>query len=325
MTRAALWTSFICGFAFSAVAAGTEVSQGNLDVRWFEGSEHCESAPQPPLQVHQYDAATFVLRENLCVNPEGNFVYLLLGTTRALLIDTGNVADAKQMPLAETVLGLLPGAGTAKLPLLVVHTHRHRDHREADVQFQGLPNVEVVGFDLASVRRYFAFADWPHGVAEIDLGGRTVDVLPAPGHEETHVVFYDRNTALLFSGDFLMPGRLTLDDADADLESAARLARFFNDRPVSHVLGGHIEKNAAGDTYSPGAQYHPNERALELGKDDLLGLSDALRSFNGFYTRHGAYVLVSPKHNLMLVAAVIVVVLTSLVAWVVRRIRRRSG
>ena len=90
-------------------------------------------------------------------------MYLLIGSTRALLIDTGDVADANQMPLAKTVMDLLPGDGAAKLPLLVVHTHRHLDHRAGDGQFMHLPNVQVVGFDVDSVRSYYKFADWPNG------------------------------------------------------------------------------------------------------------------------------------------------------------------
>jgi hydroxyacylglutathione hydrolase len=133
------------------------------------------------------------------------------------------VADQKQMPLAGTVMHLLPGAEPSKLPLLVVHTHRHLDHRAGDGQFAPLSNVQVVGWDLATVRRYYDFIDWPNGLAQINLGDRTVDVIPTPGHNETHVAFYDRNTGLFFSGDFLMPGRLLIDDADADLASA-RLA-----------------------------------------------------------------------------------------------------
>jgi hydroxyacylglutathione hydrolase len=48
-------------------------------------------------------------------------MYLLIGSTKALLIDTGDVGDPKQMPLAETVMHLLPGTGRSKWPLLVVH------------------------------------------------------------------------------------------------------------------------------------------------------------------------------------------------------------
>lgn len=99
-----------------------------MDVQWSEGAEDCAGDPQPPIQVHAYNPQTFILRESLCATFEAPFVYLLVGSTRALLIDTGDVADADQVPLADTVLGLLPGSGSAHLPLLVVHTHRHIDH-----------------------------------------------------------------------------------------------------------------------------------------------------------------------------------------------------
>ena len=65
---------------------------------------------------------------------EAPFIYLLIGKTKALLIDTGAVADAKTMPLAQTVTSLLPKGGT-RLPLMVVHTHGHLDHRLATISF----------------------------------------------------------------------------------------------------------------------------------------------------------------------------------------------
>src|SRR5690349_15201553 len=113
--------------------------------------------------------------------------------------------------LAETVMRLLPGEGPAKLPLLVVHTHQHLDHRASDVQFTHFSNAQVVGFDIDSVWRHFKLTDWPDSLAQIDLGDRTVDVIPTPGHSETDVSFYDRGTALLLTGDFLIPARLLID------------------------------------------------------------------------------------------------------------------
>ena len=62
-----------------------------------------------------------------CVDPEANFLYLLLGSEKALLIDTGEVADPNKMPLSRSVLALPPLKNGARLPLLVVHTHQHRD------------------------------------------------------------------------------------------------------------------------------------------------------------------------------------------------------
>jgi len=251
-------------------------------------------------------------------------MYLLLGSTKALLIDTGDLADPKQAPLAKTVMHLLSADGSARLPLLVVHTHRHLDHRAGDGQFMGLPDVQVVGFDIDSVRRYYNFTDWPNGLAQIDLGDRIADVIPTPGHNETEVSFYDRNTGLLFSGDFLLPARLLIEDAQADLASAKRVASFLRDRPVSFVLGGHIEMDTQGKTFPWKSHYHPHEHVLQMTKEDLLALPAAISSFNGFYTESGKFVLINSIHILIALALVAGLVLIALVLILVRYIRRRG-
>jgi hydroxyacylglutathione hydrolase len=295
-----------------------------MDVKWDEGAADCAKNPPRPLQVHPYNAQTFILRENLCTTFEAPFTYLLIGSRKALLIDTGDVADANQVPLSKTVTELLPGDASGKVALLVVHTHRHLDHRAGDGQFTPLANVQVVGFDMESVRRFYNFPDWPNGLAEIDLGGRTVDVLPSPGHNETEVSFYDRNTGIFFSGDFLMPGRLLIDNAGADLASAKRIAAFVKDRPISLVLGGHIELNSAGDTFPWGSQYHPNEHVLQMTKDDLLALPAALASFNGFYTVRGNFIMMNSMRILIAEALLAGIVLAVIVGMLVRYLRRRK-
>ena len=96
-----------------------------------------------------------------------------------------------------------------------------------------------------------------------------IDVIPTPGHHASHVAYYDRQTGLFFLGDFLLPGRLLIEDADADLASARRVAEFVEQRPVTYVLGGHIELDESGKIFF-GTRYHPNERPLQLTKQDLL-------------------------------------------------------
>lgn len=274
---------------------------------------------QPPIEVHPYNSTTFVLRENLCATFEGPFMYLLVGRTRALLIDTGAVTDASKMPLAKTVIDLLP----ANLPLLVVHTHRHTDHRAGDPQFAHLPNVQVLGFDLESVKRFYGFTHWPEGVAHIDLGDRIVDVIPTPGHNLTEVSFYDRYTALFFSGDFLMPGRLLVNDTDADIASAKRAAAFMRDKPVSYVLGGHIEENAADKLFPWETRYHPDEHVLQMTKADLLALPAAAEQFNGFYSHIGQFVFMNTIRLLVAFAIAVMMILIALAAGLVRYMRRR--
>jgi len=319
------------GYTFVAVglllssSARAEVAPGSLDVHWSEGAEDCAATRPPLLQVHRYNDRTILLREGLCATFEAPVLYLLVGSKRALLIDTGAVAGPEEMPLGSTVMGLLPGEGPSKLPLLVLHTHGHLDHRTGDAQLDHLPSVEVVGTDLDSVRKYFGFSDWPNGLAQVDLGDRTLDVMPTPGHHPSHVSYYDRETGLFFSGDFFLPGRLILDDAQVDLASARRVADFLKDRPVTAVLGAHIELDVDGNMYPLGAQYHPRERPLALTKEDLSTLPAMVSSYNGFYTRRGIFVLVSQTRVLMAAAAGVAVILGAIgmgVRWALRRRKR---
>jgi len=296
--------------------------EGSLPSQWNIGAEDCKASPQPPLQVHAYEPQTFILRQSPCANFEANFLYLLIGSDKALLIDTGAVADPKEMPLAKAILKLLPDKDQKKLPLLVAHTHRHMDHRAGDSQFASLPSVQIVPIDLEGVQAFFQFNNWPAEIAHLDLGDRTVDVIPTPGHNETHLAFYDNRTGILFSGDFLMPGRLLIDDGAAYRESALRVVDFLKTRPLSHILGGHIELNVAGHAYRFGSHYHPDEHRLELAREDLAALPAAFESFNGFYARHPNYILTNPIRNLVALAIIAVAVLIFIV-WGVRRLLRR--
>src|SRR5262249_45354598 len=146
--------------------------------------------------------------------------------------------------------------------------------------------------------RFYNFSDWPSGL-EISLGDRIVDVIPTPGHNETEVSFYDRKTGLVFTGDFLLPGRLLIENASADAASARRMAAFIKNRPVSYALGGNIEMDRNGKLFPWQSQYHPNERPLQMTKDDVLALPAAIESFNGFYSTRGQFVMMNSIHILI--------------------------
>ena len=298
-------------------------------VPWDQGADDCAKRVHEPLEIRRYNAKTYVLRENLCATWEAPFMYLLIGSRKALLIDTGDVADRQKVALASVVAGLLTHNDISSL--IVAHTHRHLDHRAGDPQFAHLRRVQLVGYDLDSVKRFYGFAHWPNGVARLDLGNRVVDVIPSPGHNETHVVFYDENTALLFSGDFLMPGRLLIDDPAADLASANRVAEFVRSRPVSAVLGGHVELDAAGDTFDWESTYHPHEHALALTKADVLALPAAVAKFNGFYGTTDRFLMIDATRNLLVAVIGVIVVFLALMTGVIlvfgrwRRGRRHAG
>lgn len=317
----------IAACALVAIDALAQTLPGSLDVEWNAGAEDCAASPQPPLQVHAYAPRTYILRQSPCANFEANLLYLLIGSSKALLLDTGAVAEPEQMPLATTVRGLVREASGSDLPLIVAHTHRHGDHRAGDAQFEGMRGTVVVPIESDAMRAYFGFDRWPQGEATLDLGGRIVHVLPAPGHHPDHLVFHDEPTGLLLTGDFLLPGRLLVDDTAAYLESAQRVATFAREHALTHVLGGHVELDAHGRLYPHGASHHPDERSLALGAEHVQALPGALREFNGFYAAHDGFVLTHPVHLLTVLAAGALTLLVLLgwgvVAWI-RRARRTA-
>ena len=277
-----------------AASAQPVVVQGSLDVEWSKGAADCATSMAPALQIHRYEPRTFIIREDLCKHFEAPFLYLLIGTEKALLVDTGAVADPQLMPVARTVMALVRTEAGVELPLVVVHSHGHRDHIAGDQQFASLDSVTLVAAEVDSIRRFFALDKSSSGTARLDLGARVVHVIPAPGHQRAHLVFYDERTALLLTGDFLLPGRLLVEDRDAYLRSALRVADFVKDRPVSHILGAHIElRSDRGELVEIGSHYHPKERRLELRKDVLFELAPALEAFEGSVARHPDFVIMN--------------------------------
>ena len=247
-------------------------------VRWIHGAPDCDGSTDPPLQVVAVDDDTFVIRQSKCVNFEAPFLYLLLGSETALLHDTGATADGDEFPIRRTVDELIAGRS---LRIVVTHSHGHGDHWAGDAQFSDLPPGSVAPIGAAAVAAFFAFEDRPTGVATMDLGDRPIDVIPTPGHLGDHIVLFDRTRGFLLSGDMMLPGRLTVRDWPAFLESTRRLARFAREtaahgRPITHILGGHIEMSTTGRLYEPGSVYQPDEAPLPLTVADLFALEAML-------------------------------------------------
>lgn len=163
---------------------------------------------------------TWLISEYKLVN-----MYLLEGADTALLIDCG----AGIGNIRETVFAL------TKKPLTVVITHGHYDHDGGAMLF---PAVYMHRDDLAYAakmceemgtegRRAYAISRGtvrnpatsaqeiasmviPNGPVNrlpladnciFNLGGRTIEVIPTPGHSKGSVVLLDRENRLLFTGD----------------------------------------------------------------------------------------------------------------------------
>ncbi|MFD8782070.1 MBL fold metallo-hydrolase [Kitasatospora sp. NPDC059599] len=263
-----------------------------LEARWIHGSPSAKHNTDPELQVHAYDEHTVILRQNKAIHYEAPFLYLLFGADRALLLDTGATAEPEFLPLRAVVDGLVD-RWLARNPrdgyeLLVLHTHDHDDHVAGDRQFDGRPATTVVGAHVDAAWPYFGFDRDPDAVATVDLGGgRVVECLATPGHHASAVTYYDPWTGFLLTGDTVYPGRLYIDDWPAFRRSVDRLIRFTATRPVTHVLGCHIEMTRhPGLDYPAGTTYQPHEAPLQLTPDHLHQIRAALTRLGDRPRRH---------------------------------------
>ena len=144
-----------------------------------------------------------------------NYSYLIIGEEHAILFDTGpGVKDIKPVV-----------ASLTKLPVTVSQSHLHYDHIGNHKQFGGaaLPDLpylrsrtksgrlqvkfkEFLGFVEGFKAPSLEVSEWWSLNSDIDLGGRTLTVIHAPGHTKESIILFDKERQLLFTGDFICPG-----------------------------------------------------------------------------------------------------------------------
>jgi glyoxylase-like metal-dependent hydrolase (beta-lactamase superfamily II) len=168
--------------------------------------------------------------------------YLILGSERALLFDTG------------MGLGDLEGvvAGLTDLPVTVLNSHGHFDHVGGNAEFEtvlaldtpytreaarGLPHEAVAaevapdaltrplpeGVDAATwcIRPWDVSGHVEDGT-HIDLGGRVLQVLVIPGHTPDSLALLDDEAGLLWTGDTFYEGPIWLFVPETDLDAYER-------------------------------------------------------------------------------------------------------
>jgi glyoxylase-like metal-dependent hydrolase (beta-lactamase superfamily II) len=153
--------------------------------------------------------------------------YLVLGDRRAVLIDTGmGIGDIKSVVDDLT-----------KLPVTVLNSHAHWDHIGGNWRFDEIlihrAEAEALGTPPAAARLRTFFSDQflsaplpddcdlstfeirpsrattlLDGGETIDLGGRTLRIIHAPGHSPGGIVVVDDDNKLLFTTDVAYASRL---------------------------------------------------------------------------------------------------------------------
>jgi glyoxylase-like metal-dependent hydrolase (beta-lactamase superfamily II) len=164
--------------------------------------------------------------------------YLILGSDRALLFDTGMGISNIQTLVA----------GLTKLPVSVLNSHTHNDHVGDNWRFTDVYGMDTeftrnnargskedaqaelapdeicgslpAGFDAkAYATRPFHISHWLHDGDRIDLGGRALKVISTPGHTPDSIALLDEKDRLLFTGDTFYAGPIYLYRPETDLDA----------------------------------------------------------------------------------------------------------
>lgn len=206
--------------------------------------------------VEEIDDSTFAISEYK--HWEETHCYLVCGTDKAVLIDTGlGVANIKAVVESLT-----------DLPVTVLTTHAHWDHIGGHAFFENIAIHEhdaswlTSGFpiplnavkaelakkpcdfpDAFSLDNYEIYQGTPgmilHDGDVIDLGNRTLQVVHTPGHSPGHCCFYEPKRKYLYTGDLIYRGCLDAfypsTDPAAFYESVLKVQRL----EVERLLPGH--------------------------------------------------------------------------------------
>ena len=186
--------------------------------------------------------------------------FLILGTSKALLFDTGmGISDVKKVT-----------AKLTKLPVLVLNSHTHDDHvgdnwqfdtvlgmdtdftrtnakgSRQDAQAEIAPGEVCGGLPKDFDAKSYATKPWKisatvHDGEKLDLGGRTLEIIATPGHTPDAISLLDRPNGLLFTGDTYYPGTIWLYRAETNFDAyATSIERLSALAPqLKLVLGAH--------------------------------------------------------------------------------------
>ena len=230
----------------------------------------------PWFTIDHLDASTHIISEYR--HWEETHAYLLCGTQRVLLIDTGlGICDIS--PVVRQL--------TDK-PVTAVATHIHWDHIGGHRYFPefyahpaelawltgGFPlSLEMVQHMVLDrcdppedfqISAYTLFQGTPTRLLQdgdtIDLGGRVLEVLHTPGHSPGHMCFFERAQGDLYTGDLVYLDTL--------------LAYYPSTDPQAYLRS--LERIAA----LPVEQVYPAHHSLDIQPDVLLRVRDAFRQLD---------------------------------------------
>ena len=211
------------------------------------------AAPDPWFEVYKMRPGVFAIYEPH--QYEEVISYLILGSRRALLFDSGmGISDISKVV-----------ARLTSLPVSVLNSHTHNDHVGDNWRFKSVYGMDTAftrknangstadaqaelasdqicgelpaGFDAKSyTTRPFHITKWLHDGDTIDLGERTMRVIAAPGHTPDSIALLDARNGLLFTGDTYYAGPIFLYRPETDLDAYVASVRKLAALPGLQLL-----------------------------------------------------------------------------------------
>lgn len=207
--------------------------------------------PEPIKEYAVTDLGNGII--NITAPPMRFQQYLVLGSERAMLIDSGFGLDS----IKKIVDGL------TNLPVVLVNTHGHPDHCGGNAEFGRAylhpADNELIKYKSSHASRTEEAAHWGiEGAAErlqpdppetepledgqeFDLGGRVLRIIHTPGHTVGSVCIFDKQTGALFAGDNIQGMATALTEpVAATVSEYLRSMERLKELPIKAIYTGHM-------------------------------------------------------------------------------------
>lgn len=195
----------------------------------------------------------------------GNYLTLLVGTKKAMLIDTGFGFYNSREVIEEIT----------NLPLIVVNSHGHLDHTGGNYLYD---EIYLNQDDLKTYSRYEKEKElmidtmkkrydklkkeyiWPDNFdkkeyvskkskkfilmgdnKKFDLGDRIVEFVKVPGHTLGQMVAFDYKTEILFSSDAVASSLWMYYDEGISLMDYCKNIENLKKYPIKYILSAHLD------------------------------------------------------------------------------------